>query len=375
MRILSRRSAPSGGMASFGFARLLVLFTSIGLASLSANAWSVSRVPHCTSFTVPIAASAANIDLSDPSGNKTVPISGTFNIGMQYCEASVSFPSRKKTLQILVHGATYNRDYWNFEFEPDLYNYVQFAAASGFNTLSYDRLGAGVSDRPDPVTVVQTPLQLDIAVKIIELARSGQIAPAGRGFDKIIQVGHSLGSALTNGVMTQHPDLLDAAILTGYDHTPNKINISQIAGLEPAAQVDPNVFPGLSAGYLTTESPETRAAFFYGANGTFDPLMLSFDSFSRDTFTTGELQTLTNQILPAPDFEGDVLTLTGNADVLFCNAQEACNNVNGETSEFYAKAKSTETTLIPGANHAPNVQLSAPLTFAEMINFLERHGF
>jgi predicted esterase len=75
--------------------------------------------------------------------------------------------------------------------------------------------GAGVSDRPDPVTVVQSPIQVDIAVKIIELARSGQIAPAGRAFHRIIQVGHSLGSAITNGVMTQQPNLLDAAILTG----------------------------------------------------------------------------------------------------------------------------------------------------------------
>ena len=50
--------------------------------------------------------------------------------------------TRAQTLQILVHGATYTgTSYWSFPFEPETYSYTRFAAAQGYPTLNYARLG------------------------------------------------------------------------------------------------------------------------------------------------------------------------------------------------------------------------------------------
>lgn len=103
-------------------------------------------------------------------------------------------------------------------------------------------------------------------------------------------------------------------------------------GLTPAAQIDPNVFRGVNPGYLTTGSIEQREALFYGKKGSFNPLVAEFDNFVRDTFSNGELQTLTKFIVPAPNFAGAVFTITGRDDVLFQHAER-------ETTTFYPKAR------------------------------------
>lgn len=40
-----------------------------------------------------------------------VLVEGTFDIAASYCEPEVHIPSRANTLQLLVHGATYDRNY------------------------------------------------------------------------------------------------------------------------------------------------------------------------------------------------------------------------------------------------------------------------
>lgn len=100
--------------------------------------------PRCTDSTATLNVSTTNFDLS--SGTKsqyaTVPISGIFNVHLRFCEPTLVVPSRSHTLQVLVHGATYNIKYNDPEFEPDTYSYVHRAAAQGYPTLNMDRLGA-----------------------------------------------------------------------------------------------------------------------------------------------------------------------------------------------------------------------------------------
>jgi len=42
----------------------------------------------------------------------TVVASGNFNISLRYCEPQVADASRVDTSQFLVHGVTYNKNYW-----------------------------------------------------------------------------------------------------------------------------------------------------------------------------------------------------------------------------------------------------------------------
>lgn len=107
---------------------------------LAAAAAVTSR---CVDSLLPITASGTNFDLS--SGvrpvNATVPVSGTFRIQLRFCEPAIPIAIRSSTLQVLVHGLSYNTNYWDPK-SPEVDNYVQFASRQGFATLNMARLGA-----------------------------------------------------------------------------------------------------------------------------------------------------------------------------------------------------------------------------------------
>ncbi len=52
------------------------------------------------------------------------------------------------TVQLLVHGATYNHLYWNFPYGNGYYSYVDAATAAGYATFDIDRIGDGNSSHP-----------------------------------------------------------------------------------------------------------------------------------------------------------------------------------------------------------------------------------
>ncbi|KZV85928.1 hypothetical protein EXIGLDRAFT_622491 [Exidia glandulosa HHB12029] len=284
--------------------------------------------------------SAKNFNLSSgtlPPGPPNVPVSGSYGIQLRYCEPSMAVHSRKDTIQVLVHGITYNTEYWDASFQPNMYSYVRFAAAQGYATLNMARLGDGKSDRPDPIKVVQSPLEVAVLVNIIKAARAGHIPGVNRKFGTIVYAGHSYGSILLNGVVISEPKLVDAAIFTGYSHV--TIDAKHLA-LDPARENDPPRFGQLPPAYLTTTNTSTRAATFYGASGTFDPAALDFDEAHKDTVTTAEVLTVQATITTAPKFKGDVLTINGDQDIFFCIELD-CANIHSE-GKFYPKARSVE---------------------------------
>ena len=62
---------------------------------------------------------------------------------------------------------------------------------------------------------MQTPFEIAVIISIIKAARAGHIPGASQGFEMIVYLGHSLGSALLNGIIVEEPSLVDAAIFTG----------------------------------------------------------------------------------------------------------------------------------------------------------------
>lgn len=66
---------------------------------------------------------------------------------------------------------------------------------------SYDRLGVGKSDTPDGLNVVQAPLEVEIAHQLIQMLRAGKFGH----FSKVVGVGHSFGSIITQAITSQYP--------------------------------------------------------------------------------------------------------------------------------------------------------------------------
>src|SRR5215467_11020876 len=96
------------------------------------------------------------------------------------------------TVQLLIHGATYNRDYWDFgKVDGVQYSHARDVAAAGFPTFALDEIGAVNSSHP-PSDKITFQSAAYVAHQIVQGLRSGSIG--GIPFANVILVGHSLGS-------------------------------------------------------------------------------------------------------------------------------------------------------------------------------------
>src|SRR2546423_3412732 len=67
----------------------------------------------------------------------------------QFCMPAGGVPPT--TVQVLVHGTTYNHVYWDFPYQAEHYSHHRDMARHGYATFAVDRLGTGQStSRPAP---------------------------------------------------------------------------------------------------------------------------------------------------------------------------------------------------------------------------------
>jgi pimeloyl-ACP methyl ester carboxylesterase len=184
---------------------------------------------------------------------------------------------RNQTLQVLVHGGTYNHKYWDAPtINGHSYSYVKFMAENGYSLLAIDQLGAGLSSKPDGdfVTMAETTSSLH---QVLVQLRSGA-NPLRHAFDTIALVGHSMGSINAIYVQATYHDA-DALVVTGLGHVAHPLPISP----ELIAQL---------AQYPYFRLPsEARSQLFYYAPAS-DPDIIAYDNSSfADLLTRGQLFT------------------------------------------------------------------------------------
>jgi hypothetical protein len=123
------------------------------------------------------------------------------------------------TVQLLVHGVTYNHLYWNFPYGNGYYSYVDAATAAGYATFDIDRIGDGSSSHPPSADIDLNAGAVTLHDAVTAL-RSGAVD--GHAFRHVILVGHSLGSIEAWIEDARYHDV-DAIIITGALHaaTPN----------------------------------------------------------------------------------------------------------------------------------------------------------
>lgn len=194
-------------------------------------------------------------------------ITGKFSIYGKLCFPRNPEAAKKvQTVQFLTHGDTLDSTYW--EIAPG-YSYIEAAVAAGYATFSYDRIGVGRSEHPDPNQVVQGPMQVEVAHALITLLRESKIGPLS--FKNVVGVGHSGGSTVTNGVTTKYPQDLDAVILTGTSTSAAFVNTALASFDLTIANTDPSrKFAGLSNGYLVQPLRQS-IQFPYYRWPNFDP--------------------------------------------------------------------------------------------------------
>jgi len=275
-------------------------------------------------------------------------VSGTYKINAKLCFPTSSTASSFPTVHFLIHGINFDKLYWDIPGS----SYLDAAAAAGYATFSYDRLGVGNSDHPDPIQVVQSALQVEIAHQLIQSLRSGSVG--GNPFTNVVGIGHSYGSIQSVGLAVQYPKDLSAIILQGF--TTNTANLpATIDAFNPTIASKNSLlrFGTLPSGYQVVNSAVGDQTTFYRYPNFDTSLFNSLDS-QKQTFTLGEFFTLTSPIAPASEFTGPVDVVNGQNDFIFCQSDCSYPTDQGAIvlSALFPAAKAGSTSyLVPGTGH------------------------
>lgn len=205
----------------------------------------------------------------------------TYAINAQLCFPASANPDNVKTVQLLTHGGSLNSLYWDLQQN----SYVDAATVAGYATLAYDRLGAGKSERPDPVQVVQASVEVEISHLLTQALRNGAI-DGKHNFNRVIGTSHSSGNILTIGQAVKYPNDFDASVfskalhnllriacadifstslvVTGFTINGNYMPPTLAAGAyEPAAASGDPRFAGLPNGYYVQATPQSIQFLFF----------------------------------------------------------------------------------------------------------------
>ncbi|KZO92818.1 alpha/beta-hydrolase, partial [Calocera viscosa TUFC12733] len=270
-----------------------------------------------------------------------------------------------------VHGIPFDSSYWDYPYEPETYSYVWAAAAAGYTTFRYDRLGTGLSDHPqDGVNVVQADTDVAILSSLASLLRAGGIG--GVGYSKILLVGHSYGSVQATALVSRSPGSVDGLIATGFSSYGSFVPLFLASGLwSSAAQVAPYRYAALPSTYLLPAVPQASGMNFYYWPG-YDPGLFALETASAQPVTVGVMFTLESVAAPAENFTGPVMLVTGAQDFPFCGGN--CYSLQPSNLTILQE---TGSTLFPASKfsyyapqetgHDVNLHLSAPGTYGVML--------
>ncbi|KAF2121078.1 hypothetical protein BDV96DRAFT_563539 [Lophiotrema nucula] len=316
---------------------------------------------------------------------KNTTTSGTFNIHAQLC---IPKSSGKNTLQILSHGVHYDSRYWDPELDRENQSYVEASLKAGYSVLTYDRLGVGLSDKPDAYNVVQSPLELEILRQLTLMARNGSLyafakkaAPINTAFNttskpsKIVHVGHSFGSFLTSAFIAKYANLTDGAVITGFI-------LNKYLGKAGMASFAPDFAPTSNppfdrpSGYIVCEKTGIQTIFFGGNPATaFTPQMLDYGNSIKQPVPIGEFASAYHIIgLVATDLKAPVQYMLPEFDFYICGGD--CKDLPEfkTLNETYPVAREIDVYVHPNTGHAFTLHNNATAGYQVTFDFLARNG-
>lgn len=347
-------------MRKAGIKRLLPLFSSIFIVALFFSA-SPGQV-HADS-NVNCAQQTVSVTLSPL--NPTV-----YHVVTWLC--SRGSPTGK-TVQVLVHGSTYDHTYWDFpSADPQKYSYVKQITDAGYVALNIDRIGTGMSDHPAALDVT---LQSNTYVlhQLIQGLRNGTIG--GTSFAKVLLIGHSFGSVVVLTEAAQFADV-DGVATTGIMHAVNATGAAAIfTSFYPVGSDPKFARSNLPLGYLTS-LPGIRKPDFYNPDDA-DASIIAQDETLKQTITDSELATALAGLSPTDSLliHVPVLVVVGEKDITVCGLLVSCANaatIVARESLFYSSHTCLEGFVLPASGHSINLHFNADQWFQAATSWANR---
>ncbi len=268
---------------------------------------------------------------------------------------SASTTGAPTTVQLLVPGGTYNRVYWDFPYQPERYSYQRDMASHGYATFAVDQLGTGQSTKP-PSAALLSSVEAASIHQVVGHLRAGRVG--GVRFDRVVLVGHSLGSGVVTLEAATYHDV-DGVILTGATHQQPVVELTKIFTMRVhPVTLDPQLRKnGSDPGYITTK-PGQREPVTYSTRNA-DPQVIATDEATKDQSSLAAIGTGEVLGLLGPTSRGidvPVLLAIGEKDVVFCGfLARDCSSAEalrkGEAL-YFGPAAELSTYVLPASGHA-----------------------
>lgn len=287
----------------------------------------------------------------------------------RFCAPAGSTP---KTVQLLIHGGTYNSHYWDLPYDSGRYSYQRDMAAHGFATFAIDCLGSGQSSQPLSALLTGTTQAL-VVHQVVGKLRAGQVA--GTRFDRVVLVGHSMGSGIVVLEAATYHDV-DGVNLTGMSHSMDLPALTGVfvKGIRPAL-LDPVLSRrGGDPGYVTT-MPGTRGLFH--DPGEVEPGVVAADEATKDQVPATVVPDLLPLAFLSPltrSITVPTLIVNGDRDSLFCafTCSSEATFLAAEAPYFSPTAK-LAVRLMPRSGHAIALAKAAPAYRAVVRDWMSKH--
>lgn len=277
-------------------------------------------------------------------------------------------------VDVLVHGATYNRSYWDWPIDNAQYSYVNQTLRAGRATFAYDLLGSGASSHP-----LSTDVTVDAQAYTLHQVLNWLHGQSS--YQKFDVVGHSVGSITAVAEASAYHDE-NGLVLTGYTHAVNPVDQATIITKLYPANLDPQFAnDGFDSGYLTT-LPGTRGSLFYSSIA--DPAIVAYDEAHKDVASSTYFgSSLSETMVPAGlnvsnQINVPVLEVIGQEDFLFCGtgAIVDCANpaqIRNFDAPYFTSAPSLDVSSIPNTGHDLALHPTNGLSFADINGWIKSH--
>ncbi|KAK3715230.1 hypothetical protein LTR37_007197 [Vermiconidia calcicola] len=243
-------------------------------------------------------------------------------------------------------GDITEKDFGGYDSE---YNYINAATEAGYSTLSYDRIGTGKSTKADS------------HLRNGSLSEFASISIPNPS--KVVQVGHSFGSALVNALAETEPSLSDVIVLTGYSsNTTWTVSFAIASNFPIAAETDPQRFGEYDKGSLTwADELANQYAFF--RYPYFDPDVLAAAERNKMPAAIGEILIL--EPTDSPAWTGPVLLISADQDHVLCGGK--CHGILSQAKQLFPNA---ETYVQPNMGHFMNLHFNATAFYGVVNDFV-----
>lgn len=310
-------------------------------------------------------------------GQLTIPVAPapllppTEHITGELC-VPLPFAGPDRQLDILVHGGSYSRDYWDLGIQSPQYSHVHRALHAGRATFAYDRLGVTPICRPLS-TLVNIAADAYVLHQIVQLFRDvHQITDVN-------VVGHSFGSVVGIHEAATYHDV-DRLVVTGLLHASGPAQAELPTSIQPAF-LDPQfASAGCDPGYITSKPGVRGAAFYYGP--TSEPAVIAFDEAHKAVASATQLADGLAQ-LQAPagpnlsnQVDAPVLAVAGQFDRLFCGDALNCGDaaqVHANEVPYYTTAPSFTSNVVADTGHSLALHTTTDNSFTVINQWIRAH--